>query len=89
MLCNTPIDKYNKKSQESVLKMHPKFAIMEDLKEGGLEFEQELAYAKIRIQIKKELDEQLEGEENVEMTQEDEQVGAELCQAQEKLGLAN
>ena len=43
----------------SVLKMHPKFSVMEDLKEGGLEFEQELAYAKVRIQIQKEIDERL------------------------------
>ena len=50
--------------------MHPNFSIMEDLKEGKLEFEQELSYAKLRIQIKKELDERVEDE--VELTQEEE-----------------
>ena len=58
--------------EESVLKMHPTFSIMEDLKEGGLEFEQELAYANVRIQIHKEIAERVDAEDQVEMTQEEE-----------------
>ena len=62
--------------QMSILKMHPKFAIVEDLKEGGLVFEQELSYAKLRITIQKELDERLENEK--ELTQEEEEKLEEL-----------
>ena len=57
----------------SVLKMHPKFSVMEDLKEGGLEFEQELAYAKVRIQIQKEIDERTEDGDEVKLTPEEEE----------------
>ena len=62
----------------SVLKMHPKFSVMEDLKEGGLEFEQELAYAKVRIQIQKEIDERIECEVEVKLTPEEEEKQEEL-----------
>ena len=51
---------------------------MEDLKEGGLEFEQELAYAKVRIQIKKEIDERIECEVEVKLTPEEEEKQDEL-----------
>ena len=43
--------------------MHPTFSIMENLKEGGLEFEQELAYANVRIQIHKEIAERVDEED--------------------------
>ena len=52
---------------EKVIKMHPKFSLMEPLKEGGSEFEQESAYAKYRIQRSKELEETLEEANTEEM----------------------
>ena len=46
----------------------------ECIQEGSLEFEQELAYAKLRIQLHKELDEEVEDEEEkVELTLEEEE----------------
>ena len=45
--------------EEKILKMHPSFSLIEPLKEGALDFEQELAYAKYRIQRHKELGESL------------------------------
>ena len=43
--------------EKSILSLHPKFSIVEDLNDDALEFEQELAYSKVRIQLQKELDE--------------------------------
>ena len=50
--------------EESALKLPPKFSIMEDLAKGGIEFDQETAFAKIRMEIQRELDEDLQGEED-------------------------
>ena len=47
---------------------------METLHEGALEFEQELAYAKARMQIHKELGEKLDDAEQVETTPEEQEV---------------
>ena len=38
----------------AVLKLHPKFSIISSLKEGGIDFEQEAAFAKMRIEITKD-----------------------------------
>ena len=46
--------------EQSVLQLHPKFSVIENLYEGGLAYEQELAYAKIRMQLRKEMDEEPE-----------------------------
>ena len=40
-----------------VLKLHPKFAILPRLLEGGLDVEEELANSKLRMQVSKELEE--------------------------------
>ena len=58
--------------EKSVLTMHPKFSVIDTLREDALDFEQELAYAKLRIQIHKELDEKVEDEE--ETTEEEEEM---------------
>ena len=65
-------------SERSVLRLHPKCSIIDTLHEGALEFEQELAYAKVRIQMHKELGEKLEGEEEVEMTPEEQEMLEEI-----------
>jgi hypothetical protein len=59
---------------KSVLQLHPKFSIVESLSERGLAFEQELAYAKLRMQINKELEEKLEDEQVVEISEEDQEM---------------
>ena len=43
------------------MKLPHKFSIMENLARGGLEFDQEAAFAKIRMEIQQELDEDLQG----------------------------
>ena len=40
-----------------VLKLHPKFAILPKLLEGGLDIEEEMANSKLRMQISKEIEE--------------------------------
>ena len=64
-------------NEESVLKMHPTFSIIEDLKDGALEFEQELVYAKVIMEMKKELEEKLDEEDAIELTPEEEEKNAE------------
>ena len=41
--------------EKSILRMPPQFSIIETLQEGTIEFEQELSYGKLRIQLNKEL----------------------------------
>ena len=57
-----------------MLQLHPKFSIVESLRERGLDFEQELAYAKLRMQINKELEEELEDEQVVEISEEEQEM---------------
>ena len=57
--------------EEMALGLHPKTVIMEKLLDDDLEVEKEICYAKIRIQMNKEIDEKVEGEEDIEMTEED------------------
>ena len=57
--------------EKTILTMHSKFCLLETLHEGSLEFEQELAYAKLRMQIQKELGEKLDEAEEVEVTPEE------------------
>ena len=52
--------------EKSVLKLHPKFSIIETLQENTIEFEQELSYAKLRITINKEIQENEDFESNDE-----------------------
>ena len=42
--------------EKSILKLHPKFSIIETLQENTIHFEQELSNAKLRIHINKELE---------------------------------
>jgi hypothetical protein len=41
-------------NEKKVLQLHPKFSVVGSLQEGGLEFDQEIANAKLRIQLSKE-----------------------------------
>ena len=52
--------------------------IIDTLHEGAREFEQELAYANVRIQMHNEIGEKLEGEEDVEMTPEEQEMLEEI-----------
>ena len=49
--------------EKSILSLHPKFSLIEDLRDDSLEFEQELSYSKLRIQLNKELNDVDELEE--------------------------
>ena len=60
--------------EKSVLEMHPKFCVMDVLSEGAMNFEIELANAKLRIQLQRELDEKLEDEDEVEISPEEKNV---------------
>ena len=50
--------------ERSALKLPPKFSVMEDLAKGGIDFDQEAAFAKIRMEIQRELDEDLQDDED-------------------------
>ena len=50
-------------AKKSVLRLHPKFSVIETLEDHTVDFEQELCYAKVRITINKELKEENDGEE--------------------------
>ena len=66
--CVRDVKKKLSDEEKKVLKMHPKFSTLEPLHEGGLDFDQELLYAKLRITRHKEIGEQLEEiDENEEM----------------------
>ena len=69
---------YLSEAEISVLRLHPKFSVIELLSEGGLDFEQELAYAKLRMTINKELEEKVEGEEEIEITEEEQEMQDEI-----------
>ena len=59
--------------EKEILQMQPNFSLVEDLKEGGLDFDLEIANAKLRITIQKELDEKVDDDQDeVELTQEEE-----------------
>ena len=71
--------------EKNALKLPPKFSIMENLLKGGIEFDQETAFAKLRMEIQREIDEDLqeegeeddrppEGESNGENEEEDESI---------------
>ena len=48
-------------NERKILQLHPKFSVLGKLENGGIEFEQEVAKAKLRIQLRKEEEERLEG----------------------------
>jgi hypothetical protein len=41
--------------EKAILRLHPKFSLNQDLQKGNLEFEQELSYAKVRMELGKEI----------------------------------
>ena len=71
--------------EKNVLTMHPKFSVIDTLKEGAMEFEQELAYAKLRMQIHKELDEKIENEEEEKTTEEEQDLNDNVQCSQEEI----
>ena len=58
--------------ERSALRLPPKFSIMEDLIKGGLEFDQETAFAKLRMELQRELDEDLQEGDDEEPGEQDE-----------------
>ena len=65
-------------NEREVLKLHPKFAVREEVDEEDMDFQGELGYAKVRYQLLKEAeddegigDELEEGEELIELTEEE------------------
>ena len=60
-----------------VLKLHPKFAILPRLYEGGIDLDEELANSKLRMQISKEIQEKKESEQRLESPDIDEEVKSE------------
>ena len=51
-------------NEKMILRLPPKFAIEENLPEGGLDLDEELAYGKARMTINKEEDEKLDENED-------------------------
>ena len=58
-------------NERKVLRLHPKFSVIQDLPEDALDLDGELSYAKLRMQISKENDEKVDGEEDLEITDEE------------------
>ena len=54
-------------NEKKVLKLHPKFAILPRLVEGGLDVDEELANSKLRMQLSKELEERRERKKRNEL----------------------
>ena len=52
--------------EKNAMKLPPKFSIVEDLVKGGLDFDQEAAFAKLRMEIQREIDEDLQEEDEAE-----------------------
>ena len=52
--------------EKAVLKLHQKFAVLENLRKGGLESEQEASLAKVRIEIEKESEDEGYSEEDMD-----------------------
>ena len=67
--------------EKSILSLHPKFSLMEDLEDDNLEFEQELSYSKVRIQLNKELNEA----DEIETMSPEEELAAEEEDAKSRL----
>ena len=64
--------------EQAVLRLHQKFSVNQTLQEGNLEFEQELTYAKVRMEVGKELEEKLEESETLEMTEAEQEQAEQL-----------
>ena len=57
-------------NERKALKLHPKFALMSDLRELDMDLEMELCFAKVRYQLSKELGEKLSDEDEEELRSE-------------------
>ena len=66
--------------EESALRLHPKFAILDKIDDEELDFQEELGYAKLRYTLLKEEEEKLDSddEDDHKMTEEDDQASKEL-----------
>ena len=51
--------------EKSVLQLHPKFSLRDTVTIENLEYEQELGYAKVRMELRKENEESLEDEDTL------------------------
>ena len=74
--------------ERNALKLPPKFSLMEDLVKGGLEFDQEAAFAKIRMEIQQEIDEDLQGEEEDDLGDDDEEEESLRLKSEEIMALS-
>ena len=62
-----------KDNERLVLGMHPKFSVVQKLTGDALDLDEELAFAKTRMQITKENDEKVEDEDAIELTEEEQE----------------
>ena len=53
--------------------MHPKFSVLQKLPKDALDRDKELAFTKVRMQLNKEKEEQVEDEDAVEMTEKEQE----------------
>ena len=58
--------------QKKVLRLHPKFSVIQQLPEDALDLDGELAFAKVRMQISKETEEKIDGDA-IEITEEEQE----------------
>ena len=59
--------------EREVLRLHTKFSVIQFLQENGFEFEQELAYAKIRMERRRDLEEAANEKEDLSGSKEGEE----------------
>ena len=60
-------------NEKLVLRMHPKFSVVQKLPKDALDFDKELAFTKVRMTLNKENNEKVEGEEEIEITEEEQE----------------
>jgi hypothetical protein len=60
-------------NERKILGLHPKFSVVQKLPKDALDLDIELANAKLRMQLKKEYDEKVDGEEEIEITDEEQE----------------
>ena len=68
--------------EKAVLRLHTKFSVIQMIQENSLEFEQELAYAKIRMERRKDL------EETEKRLKEEEEIEPPLLEVPTQIGVA-
>ena len=60
-------------NERKILGLHPKFSVVQKLPKDALDLDIELSNAKLRMQLKKEYDEKVDGEEEIEITDEEQE----------------